>query len=211
MRLFQRGQTSTEPFESQQERLARLSGEMLTRYRKELKAEITNPKRVAEVYGNEFASAGIRKQALSVATMASSMLKVPSAMVNVLNGDEQETIAKVGAEAVPTVIDRAESFCQHVIGTGREFAVEDSGEHPLVCDSRYARGGEVVSYLGVPIESHGYIVGVLCVADGTPRQWSTADVGILTQLAAVLTRALTHASEAGETPVTTGPPIVKHG
>lgn len=193
MRLFQRGQVSTAPFETHQDRLSRLSGEMLTRYRKELKAEVTDPQRLAQVYGSEFASAGVRSQAQSVAAMAASMVKAPSAMINVVTANEQETIAKVGAEAVPAVIDAEDAFCSHVIGTGREFAVDDSGTHPLVCDTRYARGGEIISYLGVPIERSGYIVGVLCVADDKVRTWSTADVSILTQLAAVLTRALAHA------------------
>lgn len=165
---------------------------MLTRYRKELAAEVSDPNRLAKTYGAEFASAGMRNQAQSVATMAASMLKVPTAMINVITADEQETIAKVGGETIPSPIPRDESFCQHVIGTGREFAVSESTDHALVCDTKVSRSGEIISYLGVPIERSGYIVGVLCVADDQPREWSTADVGILTQLAAVLTRAIGH-------------------
>jgi GAF domain-containing protein len=48
----------------------------------------------------------------------------------------------------------------------------------------------VVSYLGVPIVSNKWIVGVLCVFDDEPREWDTADVGMLTQLAALLSRTI---------------------
>jgi GAF domain-containing protein len=189
MRWFQRGAVKQDEFESQQQKLARLSGEMLSRYRTELKAEISDPDRLAQVYGSEFATSDMKKQCQSVATMATQMLKTPMAMINILNGEEQETVAQVGADDVPPLIATEESFCRHVIGTGREFAVSNSPEHPLVCDTQVSREGIIVSYLGVPIERQGYIVGVLCVADVHPRDWSLADVSILTQLAAVLTRA----------------------
>src|SRR4051794_20634421 len=95
MKWFRSGRQSNVEleFSRHQERLARLSGEMLNRYRAELDAEISDPNRLAAVYGSEFAKAGTRGQARNVATIAANMLHTPNAMVNVITTQGQQTIA----------------------------------------------------------------------------------------------------------------------
>lgn len=184
----------TEPeFVSQQDRLSKLTGELLERYRREMNAEINDPDRLAEVYGTEFAGSEAQSQAQTVATMASQMLKVPGALITIVLPDRQVTIAAEGVATTDISIE--DSYCSHVIGTGREFAVNNSPEHPLVCDTSFARDGTVVSYLGVPIANYkGIVIGVLCVFDTVERHWTAADVGMLTQLSFVLTRATAKAA-----------------
>lgn len=181
--------------ESQQDKLRRLSGQVLERYRRELNAEISDPQRLSAVYGAAFASATVRRQAQLVATMATDMLRVPHAAVSVIEGadKDQQFIAQASrmADLAPETVVLEESFCRHVIGTGRELMVEEAGDHPLVCDTRLAKDGLVTSYLGVPVANRDLvIVGVLCVWDSKSRTWTPADVGMLTQLSMVLTRAL---------------------
>jgi GAF domain-containing protein len=179
--------TQTE-FETQQDRLMKLSGDVLSRYRKELAQEVAEPERLNAVYGQRFLEREMRDQAQIVAHMASELLMVPNAMVNIVLSDRQVTVAQVGSYASPEVA-REESYCQHVIGTGRELAITDSARHPLVCDTTFAQNAAIVSYLGVPVVSReGMIVGVLCCWDSIKRDWDAADVGILTQLSMVLTR-----------------------
>lgn len=192
---FWKGTMPEADFETQQAKLRRLSGEVLKRYQRELEVEVRDPQLLAETYGKAFASSDARRQAEVVAEMATQMLGVPNAMVNVMNPDKgiQDSIAYIHDDKVeamsPALIQ--DSYCQHVIGTGRPLAVEDAMNHPLVCDSVLAREGIVVSYLGVPVASRGgMIVGSLCVYEATQRDWKTADVGMLTQLSMVLTRSL---------------------
>ncbi len=188
---FQRGRdeaAKTREFETHQQRLERLSGEMLTRYRSDLENRVADPERLRAMYGSHFLEATNRQQAQRVLTMATSMLRVPNAMINLVTPDGQETVAAVGAYEEATGPIESHSFCQHVIGTGRELAVNDAAGHSLVCDTVYAKAGQIVSYLGVPIIRDKWIVGVLCVFDDVPRDWDTADVGMLTQLSSVLTR-----------------------
>lgn len=179
---------------SQQAKLRSMSGDVLRRYQRELDAEVSDPDRLAAVYGAAFACADTKRQAGVVAMMASSMLKVPNAAVNVITAEEQEPVAWITDGQLitdPKVVPARESFCVNVITTGREMAVENAREHPLVCNSRFALEGEVISYLGVPIANRsGVIVGSLCVFEPSQRQWKPADVGMLTQLSMVLTRAL---------------------
>ncbi len=192
MRWFRRGQDEAkaqDEFESHQERLSRLTGEVLSRYQREMNSKISEPGRLAEVYGTEFASADFRRQAQGICNLAASILNVPNAMINVVTADKQETVATYGQFSLGTS-SVEDSYCKNVIGTGREFAVSDAHDHALVCDTSWAREGSLISYLGVPIVKNDWIVGVLCVFDDEPRDWGVADVGILTQLSAVLSRAI---------------------
>lgn len=180
--------------ETYQDKLRRLSGEVLARYQRELGVEIADPSRQAGQYGEAFASADARAQAQIVAEMAAQMLRTPHAMVNVVTAAEQETVAQWSAQGekdFPSPAPMSESYCKHIIGTGRELVIDDSTRHPLVCDTNSARDGVITSYLGVPIANRaGWIVGVLCVFDSRQRDWSVTDVGMLTQLSIVLTRSL---------------------
>jgi GAF domain-containing protein len=191
MKLISRKVPPPVVFETRQQKLARLSGDVLRNYQESLGEEIHDRERLAQTYGAAFLEAGHHRQAEVVATMACQMLNVPNAQVNVILEDRQVTIARVShghtlpCEQTPL----PHSFCQHVIGTGHEFSVENARDHNLVCDTRFARGGDIVSYLGVPIANRKrIIIGVLCVFDDVERNWGPAEVGILTQLSLVLTR-----------------------
>jgi GAF domain-containing protein len=182
-------------FETQQQSLQRMSRDVMARYQRDLKAEIIDPARLEAVYGSDFCNANTRRQGETVAMMATSMLRVPNCSLNVILEDTQVTVAEVSDYQIvepTTVMPAHDSYCQHVIATGREFSVEDSSSHPLVCDSAVTKAGTITSYLGVPVvDTTAIIVGVLCVYDDTHRSWRAADVSILTHLSFVLTRALT--------------------
>jgi GAF domain-containing protein len=183
--------------ENQQQKLARLSGEVLQKYRQDLNVEVHDPQRLEAIYGSGFMRAEATKQAEVVAVMATQMLSVPNALVSVVLPDGQYNIAWV-ANNEPMHTDLSQpassvpdSYCSHVIGTGREVNIETSLDHPLVCDTKWAIDGDIVSYLGVPIANrHAIIVGTLCVYDKHERHWGAADVSMLTQLSLVLTRTV---------------------
>lgn len=181
-------------FETQQSRLEKMSREVFDRYHVALDKELAEPQRLEAVYGSAFANADSKRQAEVVALMASSMLSVPNAMITLILPDRQVRVASVVNGVVDQNLDDdpiEDSFCKHVIGTGRELAIDRSGTHALVCDTRFARSGEITSYLGVPVaNTEGIIVGVLCVFTSQERDWGVGDVSLLTQLSVVLTRAL---------------------
>lgn len=185
--------TPTE-FETQQNKLRRMSAEVVHRYHREVSAEVSDPHRLAAVYGASFSCAGARRQAETVALMATSMLKVPHCEVTLVWPDRQEAVAAVNDYAITRPGDDLpyeESYCKNVIATGREFSVENAIDHPLVCDTKLATTGAICSYLGVPVANKdGVIVGVLCVYDTIERDWRGGDVSLLTQLSFVLTRAM---------------------
>lgn len=184
---------TTPQFETQQQKLSRMSEEVVRRYQREMSREINDPDRLAAVYGSAFATGDAVKQARTVCLMAASMLKVPNSDVQLVWPDRQESVASV-RDYLPADTCTApitDSWCKHVIATGREVAVEEGNAHPLVCDTSFARQGLITSYLGVPVANReGVIIGVLCVHTPEHREWGIADVSMLTQLSVVLTRAM---------------------
>lgn len=187
LRRRERRQVEVE-FRTHQDRLRDLASDMVAGYQASLRQEVNSPERLAAVYGVEFASTGFRMQARTVAEMASSMLKVPYAMVTIITADEQINVASTDTSMAPAIACE-DGYCENVIATGREFSVDNAPEHHLVADSELAKSGVVTSYLGVPIVVDTQIVGVVCAYDTQPRHWGVADVSILARLAAVMTRA----------------------
>ncbi len=180
-------------FENQQDKLRRMSEEVIRQYQTDVDREVSDPDRLAAMYGSGFMSADLKRQAEVVAVMASQMLKVPNADVSAVMPGVHQALASVrdGEVIEPGSQGLDDSMCKNVIATGREMAVELAQNHPLVCNTEWATSGAIVAYLGVPVASHeGIIVGVLCVHSPHKREWKTADVSVLTQLSFVLTRAM---------------------
>nr|WP_246315282.1 SpoIIE family protein phosphatase [Kineococcus aurantiacus] len=92
------------------------------------------------------------------------------------------------------------SLCQHVVASGKPFAVEDARRDPLTRDSLAIPDLGVVAYAGVPLrlpdprtgltDPAAPVVGVLCAIDGAPRLWTSDDLDALEDLAAACSAEL---------------------
>jgi PAS domain S-box-containing protein len=120
-----------------------------------------------------------------LAALASRLLGTRSSQVSLLT--EVQTIA--GGAGLPAGLvgssgSLADSLCTVTAESGAPLVVTDARVDSRVAALAPVTSGEVVAYLGVPLTSDsGEIVGALCVFDPGPRDWSPADVGLLTQLA----------------------------
>ncbi|MFZ5896135.1 MAG: diguanylate cyclase [Myxococcota bacterium] len=76
------------------------------------------------------------------------------------------------------------SFCKYVVGTRAPLIVENAREHELLRDSPAIEELGVIAYAGIPLLNEEHALGSLCVADSTPRRWSTDEVVTLRELAA---------------------------
>ena len=132
-------------------------------------------------------SAGSTPALDRLAELAARLLGTGSAQINLL-GDELFTAGAAGAAAdsVGTSCPLEDSLCSVAAATGdAAFAVPD-----VTADHRFAHidpiaAGEVGAYLGTPLTvDGGAVVGVLCVFDPVPRDWTDSDVATLRQLAA---------------------------
>jgi len=120
--------------------------------------------------------------------LATEVLRVPGAMVSLVDGDRQFFKSSVGLPE-PWASFRqtplTHSFCKHAVAAGEPFVVADAREDPLVRDNLGIPELGIIAYAGVPLTStEGFTLGAFCVMDVRPRVWRKEDIEVLRSLAA---------------------------
>ncbi len=118
-----------------------------------------------------------------LAALAAQLLGSASSQVSLLS--DVQTVA--GAAGLPEVAGPgalADSLCTVTAASEGPLVVPDARADARVAGLPPVTSGAVGSYLGVPLTAQGQAIGVLCVFDPVPRDWSGDDVVILQQLAA---------------------------
>jgi GAF domain-containing protein len=113
---------------------------------------------------------GKRRALQAIATQASLMARTEMAMVTVLDEETQWYVARVGLETDQS--PRSQSFCHYtVLRPGEPMIVSDARQDPRFAQSPLVVAGPRIRfYAGVPlIDTAGYALGALCVADTHPR------------------------------------------
>ncbi len=83
------------------------------------------------------------------------------------------------------------SLSQEVVVTGDLLVVPDAREHPGLRGTIAVREQGVVAYAGAPlVDVQGRPIGVLVAGDDQPHGWTSAEVGVLVQLADECSRLL---------------------
>ncbi|MCA9907476.1 MAG: PAS domain S-box protein, partial [Anaerolineae bacterium] len=114
------------------------------------------------------------------------VLHVPMVIISLADRDSQWIISARGLpEAIKprTVLPNDAVLCRNVISERRPILIEDIRELPQYAHMAFAKQIEMAAYAGMPLFTNdGHIIGVLCVIDVKPRQWSTDEVTILEDL-----------------------------
>ncbi|MEO8336444.1 MAG: GAF domain-containing protein [bacterium] len=82
------------------------------------------------------------------------------------------------------------SYCKYVVWGRKPFIVGDASSNKYVRNSHATRELGIVAYLGVPIlgpaadKTKAPVLGTLCVVDRVQREWTTADLETLADIAA---------------------------
>jgi PAS domain S-box-containing protein len=133
--------------------------------------------------------------------LAARLLDAPGAGVSVV-GAVQTVTGATGwrGGSVGSRLPLAESLGVFVVTDRAPLVVADARAHPRLAASPAVSGGEIVSYLGVPLLDGrtGLVVGVLAVFGPQPRAWSDADVALLAELAAPVATELELSAVVGE-------------
>jgi PAS domain S-box-containing protein len=152
---------------------------------------LTDPGRLAAVRQTNLLDTPAEDAFDRVARLAARLLEVPIALVPLVGEDRQFFKACVGlpepwASARQTPLSH--SLCQHVVVVARHpLAIGDTARDALARDNPLVRELGLAAYLGVPlIDTSGYAVGSVCVADRRPRDWTPDQVAVLTDLAGVV-------------------------
>lgn len=146
---------------------------------------LRDPGRVAAV--ERLIAAGASGRGVQrLTSLTARLLDAPCAQVSLLAEDTQHVAAAVGVPWSPEDPRgaAADSLCSVTVALARPFIVEDAAGHPWVHDLPPVTSGAVSSYLGVVLtDAPGNILGSLCVFGGEPREWTDAEVDVLTALA----------------------------
>jgi PAS domain S-box-containing protein len=155
-----------------------------------LTSVLADPDRLAAVRQTHLLDTPAEAAFDRVARMAARLLEVPIALVPLIEDDRQFFKACVGlpepwASARQTPLSH--SLCQHVVVARQPLAIGDTGRDALARDNPLVRELGLAAYLGVPlIDASGYVLGSVCVADHRPRDWTSDQVAILTDLAGLV-------------------------
>jgi len=122
-----------------------------------------------------------------LARIAATALHAPVALVSLVTAESQVFVGGIGLpqplEAVRET-PLARSFCQYAVITEEPFVVADARMHPLVQNNPVVEEAGVVAYAGIPlITVDGQALGSFCVIDHQPREWTAAEIALLTDLA----------------------------
>lgn len=118
----------------------------------------------------------------------SRLLAMPICMLSVMDAELQRFKSVVGLSSLGLMnqlaaarsIPRVESFCTHVIDSGKTFSLEDATAHPAFSKSLLVQQYGIQSYLGVPLfASGGQCIGTLAVMDLLPHCFTEQEAAFL--------------------------------
>ncbi|MBG0831820.1 GAF domain-containing protein [Planomonospora sp. ID67723] len=124
-----------------------------------------------------------------VTRLATQWLRAPVAMVSLIDVDRQVVVSAAGPadrrQAGHSPL--SQSMCQRIVVDDAPLTVADARADARWRAVEAVSGGQPAAYAGVPLRSGGgQVLGVLCVIDDQPRQWSTEQLGTLGDLAAMV-------------------------
>lgn len=118
-----------------------------------------------------------------IVALIEQILRVPMCAVSLVDKNRQWFKARRGLDVCETARDI--SFCTHAIKGTQPFVIPNAllderfATNPLVTDAPHIR-----SYVGIPLMTpDGYNIGSLCAIDDKPREFSAAEISILTNFA----------------------------
>jgi diguanylate cyclase (GGDEF)-like protein len=120
-----------------------------------------------------------------ITSLVRLMLDVPISAVTFVDADRSwfKSIQGLAGDGSP----RDVSFCRHTIANDDLLLVPDAAIDPRFSGNPFVTGEPFVSsYAGAPLQTpDGYNVGTLCAVDTVPRTFSSAQISILRELAAL--------------------------
>jgi len=118
----------------------------------------------------------------------SRLLAMPICILSVMDVDVQRFKSVVGLSSLGLMnqlaaarsLPKQESFCTHVIDSGKTFVLPDATSHPAFSRSLLVQQYGIQSYLGVPLlTNEGECIGSLAVMDLLPHQFTPQEIAFL--------------------------------
>lgn len=115
--------------------------------------------------------------------LASTLFSAPIASVTVMAQDRLWFKSAMGLDVCEA--PREDVFCQLTVEHKTRLVIEDTRLHPLFKENPLVtHEPHILAYAGIPlVNAEGYVIGTFCVMDHVPRQFSEANLTLLTMLA----------------------------
>ncbi len=153
-----------------------------------LRTVLTDPARLAALRDSGLLAGTPNEVFDRIARLVTEALGTPNAAVSVVDGDRQNL---VGCAVIDEDLQRtgplAESICKFAVAGGESLVVDDATTHPLLTNHPKVRDGTVRAYAGVLlVDAKNHAVATLCTWDDRPRRWTSGQIQILHDLAAMV-------------------------
>jgi diguanylate cyclase (GGDEF)-like protein/PAS domain S-box-containing protein len=141
------------------------------------------PQRLALLYALDLLDSPNEPVFDTLTRLAARTLRVPTALVSLLDTNRQWFKSRAGLDAAET--PRSQAFCAHTILKDEPLVVHDARLDPRFRDNPLVTGPLAVrAYAGVPLRSvEGLALGTLCVLDQSPREFTADELATLADLA----------------------------
>jgi|GEM_PF-5080352 len=121
-------------------------------------------------------------------------LNVPICLVTLVGRDRQ---ILPGASGLPASLDAtrevplSHSVCKYAVVTRNPLTIKDTAQDPRVADSPVVLDLGLRAYLGFPLMTEeGHVLGTFCAIDTVPREWSSEEIEIARDFAALAVEQL---------------------
>jgi signal transduction histidine kinase/DNA-binding response OmpR family regulator len=143
--------------------------------------------RLAVLHATQLLDTGRDERFDRLTRLAARFLGVPTVLFTLLDEhrDFYKSLHGIGDALLPRRELTGRTLCQHILHSSEPLVIADA-----LADERYATLPNVVAfgvraYLGIPLVVEAQTIGVLCVIDSVPREWTTGEVQTLVDLAAL--------------------------
>lgn len=156
-----------------------LHGESLADSQRRIEAE-----RLAEVQRQQILDTQAEEFFDEIANLAATVFEVPVAVVDLVDSTRVWFKSNIGLSV--SEVPRELSICHHAIQQSQVFSVCDASEDPRFTCSPLIMELGVRFYAAAPIlTDDGYALGVVCIIDRVPRQFSASQLSILASFARI--------------------------
>lgn len=148
---------------------------------------LSDPDRLDAVRGTGLLDSAPRSAIDRIAQLTAEAHGTPYAAVSLVDHDRQVLVGfNIRDESVERSRPLEMSVCKFAVVSGEPLIVGDAALHPLLADHPMVRSGEVRAYAGILlVDGHGHAIGTLCSWDHDRRHWTSGQIQILSDLAAV--------------------------
>jgi anti-anti-sigma factor len=148
---------------------------------------VRDPERVAAVRATQLLDTAPEEPFDRLAAHAAALLGAPLAFVTLVDDRRAFWKSAVGLDAARAAWREqpvGESFCRYVVEDDGPLLVQDARDDARTRETGAIAALGIVAWAGHPIRSaDGRVVGVLCVGDPRPREWTHEHAAVLAALA----------------------------